>query len=200
MSFWSRGRRGREPVESAEALPGTSELAAVEFWAADQRTVAALDLSQYRLTDLLNRGEPLSVVLLDGPPEDQSQRIPAHPGQAWSRLEAGSSLLVLPPPQPSNPGRHLHRPRQPVEIHIGPFVVSGMVHVPPGSQAAAFLLRQNARFAAVTNAAIRDGGLPGFEQRADVVLVNMRRIDAIQDVGLDEGDWLVPPETSSPRA
>jgi hypothetical protein len=200
VSFWSRGRRGRELDESPETVPGSAELAAVEFWAADQRTVAAVDPSQDRLTDLLNRGDPLSVVLLDGPPEDRSQRIAARPEQPWSQLEAGSSLLVLPPPQPSNPSRHLHRPRQPVEIHIGPFVVSGMVHVPPGSQAAAFLLRQNSRFAAVTHAAIRDGGLLGFEHRADVVLVNMRRIDAIQDVGLDERDRLVPPETSSPRA
>jgi len=201
VSFWSRGRRDKEPEQTPATVPasGPSRLAVVEFWAADHRTVAAVDLSQDRLNDLLNRKDFLSVVLLDTPPEDRSQPIEARPGQEWSQLEVGASLLVLPPPQPTNPNRRLHRPRQPVEILIGPFVVAGMAHVPPGGQAAAFLFRQNARFAAITRAVVRDGGISGFEQRADVVLVNMRRIEKILDVGLDEGESLVPPETSAPN-
>ncbi len=200
MSFWSRGRRDKESEETPEVVAsGSTRLAVVEFWAADRRTVAAVDLSRDRLTDLLNREDFLPVILLDMPPEDRSQLIEPSPGQTWSQLEVGESLLVLPPPQPMNPTRRLHRPRQPVEILTGPFVVSGMVHVPPGGQAAAFLFRQNARFAAVTRAAVRDGGLAGFEQRADVVLVNMRRIGTIRDVGLDEGEALVPPETNAPN-
>jgi hypothetical protein len=162
--------------------------------------VAGVDLGQGRLTDLINQGDSLPVVLLDQVPEDPSQPIEMGVGQIWTQLSVGESLLILPPPQATDPQRRLHRPRQPVEIVIGPFVVSGMVHVPPGAQAAAFLIRQNARFAAVTRAAVRDSGLEGFEQRADVVLVNMRQVDKILDVGLDQPEPLPPTEASAPIA
>jgi hypothetical protein len=98
----------------------------------------------------------------------------------------------------TDPQRRLHRPRQPVEIAVGPFVLTGMASVPPGAQAAAFLLRQNTRYAAITRAAIRDRGLPGFEQRADVVLVNMRLVETIRDLGLDEPEAFAPPGTIAP--
>ena len=200
MSFWSRERRAKELDEAPPtvAAPPPTGLAVVEFWAADHRTVAGLDLSRERLTDLVNREESLSVVLLDVGPEDPSQMVELRPGQSWSQLRVQDSLLILPPPQPANPMRRLHRPRQPVEVLIGPFIVTGMAHVPPGAQAAGFLVRQNTRFAAVTRAAIRDGSLTGFQQRAQVVLVNMQRIEAIRDIGLDEADALVPPEGTAP--
>ena len=198
MGFWSKGRRDKESEQpSNDVRPTPPRLAVVEFWAAGQRTLAGLDLSQERLTDLINREDFLPVVLLDGQPEDLSQPIEMRPGQQWSRLAVGDVLLILPPPQVTDPSRRLHRPRQPVEIVIGPFVVSGMAHVPPGAQAAGFLFRQNARFAPVTRAAVRDSGLEGFEQRAEVVLVNMRRIETIRDVGLDEPEPFASPEATA---
>jgi hypothetical protein len=157
-----------------------------------------VDLSRERLTDLINREEDLPVVLLDEQPEDLAKPIQQRTGQQWSQLSVEDALLILPPPQPTNPLRRLHRPRQPVEIVIGPFRVVGMVSVPPGAQAAGFLFRQNARFAPVTRATVRDSGLPGFEQRAEVVLVNMRRVEKIHDVGLDEPEAIVPPEATTP--
>ncbi len=198
MSFWSRRRRGEEPDEApvAASPPGATRLAVVEFWAPSQRTLVGMDLSRERLTDLVNREEDLPVVLLDEQPEDLSKPIEMRPGQRWSNISIEDALLILPPPQATNPLRRLHRPRQPVEIAIGPFTVVGMVSVPPGAQAAGFLFRQNARFAPVTRAAVRDSGLPGFEQRADVVLVNMRRIGTIHDVGLDEPEAMAGPEAT----
>ena len=201
MSFWSKGRRGKQSDEApAIAAPTATRLSVVEFWAANERTLVGMDLSQGRLTDLINREDLLSVVLLDGQPEDLSQTIEVRPGQRWSQLALEEALLILPPPQATDPTRRLHRPRQPVEIVIGRFVVSGMVHVPPGAQAAGFLFRQDARFAAVTRAAVRDSEREGFEQRADVVLVNMRRIETIRDVGLDEPVVLTSFEATAPIA
>ena len=199
MSFWSRGRRGGEPEEApAAAVPQAADLAVVEFWAPSQRTLAGMDLSRERLTDLINREEYVPVVLLDEQPEDPSKPVTMRPGHKWSHLSIEDALLILPPPQATNPLRRLHRPRQPVEIVIGPFTVNGMVSVPPGAQAAGFLFRQNARFAPVTRATVRDSGLPGFEQRADVVLVNMRHVETMQDVGLDQPEAFVPPEATTP--
>jgi hypothetical protein len=200
VSFWSRGRRHKDADPASAVGASTPRLAVVEFWAADRRTLAGMDLRHERLTDLINREEALTVVRLDERPEDPAQPVEMRSGQEWSRLEVGDVLIVLPPPQATDPHRRLHRPRQAVEIVVGQFVLTGMASVPPGAQAAAFLLRQNARYAPITRAAIRDSGLPGFEQRADVVLVNMRRVETIRDVGLDEPEPFAPPGTIAPNS
>jgi hypothetical protein len=179
-------------------VPVAKHLAVVEFWGASQRTLAAMDLSRERLTDLINREDYVPVVLIDEQPEDLSKPIAMRAGQQWKHLSVEDVLLILPPPQDANPLRRLHRPRQPVEIVIGPFTVSGMVSVPPGAQAAGFLFRQNARFAPVTRATVRDGGLPGFEQRAEVVLVNMQRVETMHDVGLDQPEANASPDWTTP--
>ncbi len=189
MGFFSRGRRGQDPEEPPPAAePAGTSLSVVEFWAAGQRTLAGMDLSQGRLTDLINRQDILPVVLLNERPEDLSQPIELGPSHTWTQFLIWDALVILPPPQQTDPNRRLHRPRQPIEAVIGPFSVSGMVHVPPGAQAAGLLLRQNLRFAPVTRATVRDSGIDGFEQRAEVVLVNMRRVETIRDIGLDEAE------------
>lgn len=199
VSFWSKDQGGKESEAAPSmAAPTVTRLSVVEFWGPDQRTLVGMDLSQGRLTDAINTADFLSVVRLDAQPEDPSLAIDMRPGQRWSRLPVGDALLILPPPQATDPNRRLHRPRQPVEIAIGPFLVSGMAHVPPGAQAAGFLLRQNARFVAVTRAVVRDSQLEGFEQRAEVVLVNMRMIETIRDVGLDEREARFPVEATAP--
>lgn len=199
MSFWSRNDRDKDSGELPEpAGPGATSLAVVEFWAAGQRTLAGVDLSHGRLTDLINRQDIVPVVLLDERPKDLNEPIEMRGDQYWTHFLVWDALLVLPPPQATEPSRRLHRPKQPVEIMIGPFVVSGMVHVPAGAQAAGFVLRQNPRFAAVTRATVRKSGVEGFEQRAEVVLVNMRRVETIRDIGLDETEAIPSSEASTP--
>lgn len=189
MGFWSRGRRNEDSEEPPPAPePAGTGLSVVEFWAAGQRTLAGMDLSQGRLTDLINRQDILPVVLLDERPEDVSQPVQLGPNHSWTQFLVWDALVIVPPPQPTDPLRRLHRPRQPIQAVVGPFSVSGMVHVPPGAQAAGFLLRQNLRFAPVTRATVRDSAIDGFEQRAEVVLVNMRRVETIRDIGLDEAE------------
>ncbi|MEX0625522.1 MAG: hypothetical protein WD402_03155 [Chloroflexota bacterium] len=186
MSFLSKGRRGKESEEPPTDEPTATQLAVVEFWAAGQRTLAGMDLSQGRLTDLINRQDILPVVLLDERPEDLSQPIEKRADQQWTHFLIWDALLIVPPPRATDPSRRLHRPKQPVELVIGPFVVSGMVHIPPGAQAAGFLLRQNLRFAPLTRAVVQDSGREGFEQRAEVILVNMRRVETMRDIGVEE--------------
>lgn len=200
MSFWSRGRSKDADVASVPEGPIATRLAVVELWGPGQRTLVGMDLSQGRLIDLVNRDDPISVVLLDERLEDLSELIEMRADQAWTSLEVEDALLIVPPPQATNPQRRLHRPRQPVEILVGRFVISGMVHVPPGAQAAGFLFRQNVRYAAITRAVVRDTELEGFEQHADVVLVNMHRIDSIHDVGVDQVEAAASPEPMAPSA
>lgn len=188
MSFWSLGRRRKEPEPPPPRpeLPVASSLGVVEFWTADQRLTVGMDLGHRRLTDLVNGQEAVRVVPFEVAPEDPSLPVAMRPDQAWTDLEVEDALLVFPPPQPTDPQRRLHRPRQAVEIRIGPFEISGSVHIPPGAQAAGFLFRQQARFTPITRATVSDTRLVGYEQRAEVVLVNLKLVDVIRDVGLDE--------------
>jgi len=200
VSFWSRGRSKDAEDAPVPAGPISTRLAVVELWGTGQRTLVGMDLSQGRLIDLVNRDEAISVVLLDERLEDLSELIEMRADQAWTSLPVEDTLIIVPPPQATNPQRRLHRPRQPVEMIVGRFVISGMVHVPPGAQAAGFLFRQNVRYAAVTRAVVRDTELEGFEQHADVVLVNMHRIDSIHDVGLDQVETPAAAEPIAPSA
>lgn len=191
MSFWPLRRRRKEPdlpTMPIPARPVAAGLSVVELWTAEQRVTVGIDLSQGRLTDLFNREEKIRVVVLDAPPEDPSKLVEKRPEQEWVELEVEQALLVFPPPQATNPTRRLHRPKQPIEIVIGPFEISGTVSIPPGAQAAGFIFRQNVRFTPVTRAAVRDTRLAGFEQRAEVVLVNLRRVATVRDLGITDGD------------
>lgn len=192
MSFWSIGRRRKvpepPPPPSLPERPVLASLGVVEFWTAEQRLTVGMDLGHRRLTDLVNGQTAVRVVLFDMPPEDPSQPIPMRADQSWTDLSVEDALLVFPPPQPTDPQRRLHRPKQPVEIRIGPFEVFGSVHIPPGAQAAGFLFRLQARFTPITRATVRDTRLAGYEQRAEVVLVNLKLVDVIRDVGVDDQD------------
>jgi hypothetical protein len=178
---WSRGRSRKEPEPeaSAPAQPAETRLAVVEFWTAEQRLTVGM-------TDILNRNDSVRVAMLDMLPEDASTPIEVGPETNWIDLPVGDALLVFPPPQETDPHRRLHRPRQPIEIVIGTFEVSASAHIPPGAQAAGFLLRQGSHFIPVTRAVVRDSQLGGFEQHANVLLVNLRKVATIRDSGLGD--------------
>lgn len=203
MSFWPFGRRPQEPKPSRSAgadRPTTAGLAVVEFWTADQRVTVGMELGQDRVTDLVNRVVTIRVVPFDVPPADLSQRVDMPAGAEWADLEVGEALLIFPPPHVTDPQRRLHRPKQPVDIAIGPFEVSGAVHIPPGAQAAGFLFRQTTRFSPITGATVRDTREPGFELRADVVLVNLRQVRIIRDVGEPQPDAGAPSAATTSQA
>ena len=198
--MWSRGRSRKEPEPeaSAPAQPAETRLAVVEFWTAEQRLTVGMDLSQGRLTDILNRNDSVRVAMLDMLPEDASRPIEVGPETNWIDLPVGDALLVFPPPQETDPQRRLHRPRQPIEIVIGTFEVSASAHIPPGAQAAGFLLRQGSHFIPVTRAVVRDSQLGGFEQHANVLLVNLRKVASIRDSGLGERESLDAADATAP--
>ena len=199
---WSRGRNRKEPEPEAPAPSGPAEtrLSVVEFWTAEQRLTVGMDLSQGRLTDILNRNDAVRVAMLDMVPDDASQPISVGPETNWIDLPVEQALLVFPPPQETDPHRRLHRPRQPIEITIGTFEVSASAHIPPGAQAAGFLLRQASHFIPVTRAVVRDTQLGGFEQHANVLLVNLRKVATIRDSGLAEHETLDPADAAAPPA
>lgn len=188
MSFWPLDRRRKAPEPPSRA-PGDSvvkRLAVIELWTADEHLTVGMDLGNARLTDVLNGDPIVPVVLLDPALNDGSTSVDLRPDHSWHDMDVETVLLAFPPPHLTDPRRRLHRPRQLIDLRSGPFEVSGSVHIPPGAQAAGFLFRQSARFEPVTRASVRDSRSELFEQRAEVVLVNLHRVETMRDVGLGD--------------
>jgi hypothetical protein len=194
VSFLFRDRRAEpdnqpadEPMPEPAASVATVDLAPVEFYTATDHVVATMDAAGERVTDQLNRDGSLPILPQYSDAnwlESGSADATADPD--WVAFDIGEVLLVVPPAQSSDPQRRLHRPRQPVEVSIGPFEVSGSVHVPPGAQASGYLYRVNPHFVPITEAVIRRVEPEPLERRDAVVLVNLQRIDRIEGAGVVE--------------
>lgn len=194
MSFLFRNpepETGDQPVDDLvpdQADPGAIvDFAQVEFYTATDHLVATMDAGGERVTDQLNRDGSLQVL----PPEPGVSWLESGSAEAvsdpdWVAFDIGDVLLVVPPAQASDPRRRLHRPRQPVDLSIGPFQVSGSVHVPPGAQASGYLYRVNPHFVAITEAVIKRVDPEPLERRDAVVLVNLHRVDRFEGAGLIE--------------
>jgi len=189
--FRNRGSQPDErPAEPPPAAPEPAvalELAPVEFFTADDHMVGTIDAGHERVTDQLNRDGAIAILA----PEAEGTWLESAPVEGtkhpdWVSFDVGEVLLVVPPPQQSDPQRRLHRPRQPIDVRIGRFAVSGSVHVPPGAQASGYLYRVNPHFVPVTEAVIRSSEPDPFERRDAVVLVNLRRVERIEGAGVVE--------------
>jgi hypothetical protein len=175
-------------------------VALVEMWTADNRIMVGVDLGDGRLSDLLNGSPILRVVRFEVAPPEGTSSIELRADHVWRDLDVEGVLLAFPPPQATDPHRRLHRPRQLIEFQVGPYDVSGTVHIPPGAQAAGFLQRQGGRFEPVTRAAIRDRRADLHEDRVDVVLVNLHQLASMHDVGLADSAEVELDETAEPQA
>jgi len=178
-SLFSRWRRrvvpqpvtdGRAPVR-AQARPERVE---IEVFTADGSGRVGIDLDADRMTDLLNHASHLLVW-------DR-----AAPGGEPVELVTDAVLLVIPPVQLTDHRRRLHRLRQALRIRIGPYAVTGHLHVPPGAQAGGYLMRINPRFVPLTDAIIEHAGPEPVARRADVLLVNLHQVEVLKEISEED--------------
>lgn len=161
---------GRAPVR-AQARPERVE---IEVFTADGSGRVGIDLEADRMTDLLNRASHLLVW------------DPAAPGGEPVELATDTVLLVIPPVQLTDHRRRLHRLRQALRIRIGPYDVTGHLHVPPGAQAGGYLMRVNARFVPLTDGIIEHAGPEPVARRADVLLVNLHQVEVLKEISEED--------------
>jgi hypothetical protein len=165
-------RRPSGPSAPEVAPPAPQLLATVEIYDAGGSHGMEIDTGGARITDLLNATEA-------GPPSRAATDEKADRELEWLPLDLDTVLLLIPPPRTTDPQRRLHRPRQPVRVQVGPYVVTGGAHVPPGTQATAFILRHRQHFVPLTDASIRnESGDTDFD--APVVLVNLALAESIR--------------------
>lgn len=188
MSFWN-WRRGTSPVatEGSAAVSLATELAPIELYTADARIVAWIDPDGHRVTDLLSakdeirlwRPSPGPLDALDAPdPEAPDAVPPSDQGGDWQTLATEMVILAMPPEWRSSRQLRLHRRLRRAAVTVGPFSVTGNVHLPPGAEAGWHLLTRS-RFLPLTDAYILHNGDPPFEHVVSVVIVNTSHIVSI---------------------
>lgn len=119
-----------------------------------------------RMTDILQAGEPFSFLS-----ENELTQ--------WQEILPDDTLLVVPPPHVSAPELRLPRNQHQVLIGAGNYRVMGTAHLRPGEQDDP-MLRATRRFLPLTDATFSRGAGP--EERADVVIVNLRRTSSFDVV------------------
>ena len=170
-------RRSRDADAAPAPPPGLTvppHPIGVRLFTADGSGDVEIESGTHRITDVLNAPEPLHI--RSAPEKDGEAR------GAWVEVDVDDRdeiMVVVPPPQDTNPLQRLHRPGQEVSMRIGPYVVSGEAHVPPGSDATGFMLRHRPHFIALTRAVIQQSGEPDIS--IPVAIVNLRIADSLRD-------------------
>ncbi len=163
---WLLRRKG----DAEPSPPAGRELLPIRLYAADTVVPAHVAPEGERITDILRRGDELSV-LPDG-------RDPDEP-DGWMSVNPEAMLLVVPPPHVSHPELRVHRHRETVQVRIGPYRVTGTAHLRPGEEDDPYL-RATQPFLPLTDAVIEQPEAP--PEPVEVVIVNFRRIDEFRVV------------------
>ena len=187
----SRGTDSRPPA----LLPGLTieqHPIDVRLYTADGSGDVQVLAGSGRITELLNSSEPIQL-RADPSASDGGET-------AWIEVDVPGRdeiLLVVPPPRDANPLQRLHRPAQDISMRIGPYLVTGEAHVPPGAEAVGFLQRHRPHFVPLTRARIHSPWEP--EQTVSVAIVNLWMAEAISAASLAEPEGSPQPAPAAPE-
>ena len=185
MTFWN-WRRGPGPSATvgSAAMAVSDDLAPIELYTADARIVGWISPNGMRVTDLLSTQDELRLWRPSPGPLD-AVHPPAVEGAPrgddhgeWETLPTARVILAMPPEWRASRQLRLHRRLRRAAMGAGPFSVTGNVHLPPGGEVSAHLLRGQA-FLPLTDAYILHNGEPPFEHVVSVVLVNTLHVGQI---------------------
>jgi hypothetical protein len=169
MPFWSLRSGTTSPVAEGTAVPeAEATLELVELYLGGEPLPAMIDAEGQRMTDLLHGRLALQVRLTDG-------------GE-WVSVYADDILLAAPPPFVTRPDRRLHRVRRRITARVGPYLVSGIVHLQPGARLDLHMLQRRLRFLPLTTAVITRDDDPGFERLRPVAIVNLAHLRELREV------------------
>lgn len=160
------------PVPSSAAEPSQAALGrvVVEVFTADGSGRVGIECGGERITDVLNAATTVRLHGQDGASDEPVD------------LQTDDLLLVIPPDQATDARRRLHRLRHPLRLRVGPYELTGHLHVPPGAQPSGYLMRVSPHFVPLTGAIIEHAGPEPVARRADVLLVNLRRVEVLKEI------------------
>jgi len=165
------------PVETQDvAHEATGPLLPIELYTVSGHQLGWMGPVTGRTSDQLNGTDPLRVAELheaNGDTHADREVIDEDHGLKWSEPERDELLFVVPPPLLA-PNRHLrlHRRLEEISLDVGPFTITGLVHIRPGSEVGDFIFHSNRRFLPLTRVEVRQDDEPNWWRSFGVVIVN----------------------------
>jgi hypothetical protein len=157
------GRSVDTTAPDARPAPPPPPQVAVRILTAEGATEVELEGGGERVTELLNSLPEIRVRPPTLASADEAE---------WVRADLDEILILIPSAQDTDPTRRLHRPGQHIRIRVGPYVIDGAAHVPPGAEAIGFLGRHRPHFVPITGATIT--GVDGSNAFSEpVAIVNL---------------------------
>jgi hypothetical protein len=186
VTFWNwRRGPGASATQGSTAVAASSpDLAPIELYTADSRIVGWIAPNGQRVTDLLTSKDDLRLWRPSpGPLDETGGPVATDPTKAgengeWQSLPTARVILAMPPEWRASRQLRLHRRLRRAAVLAGPFSVTGNIHLAPGVEVGAHLLRQQS-FIPLTDAYLLHNGEPPFEHVVSVVIVNAAHVSQI---------------------
>jgi hypothetical protein len=188
-------RRKEPPLADAPAPPqpaGSGPGIPFEGITEDWRLVGRM-VVEGRLSDALNRREPIALREMQWAPMDGSEQLAAAPG--LKSVDPYDLVLViggddsLPVMTEAERSAHkVHKVSYEVGLEVPPYRVIGTVMLYPGYEPARLLERSNEMFVAVVNATASMAGETISPPGTDVILVNRQYLRGVEQIDARTGE------------
>jgi hypothetical protein len=146
-----------------------------------------------RLSDALNKREPIALADVKWAPMDGTDQLAPAPG--LKSVDPYDLVLViagehsLPPMTDAERSAHkVHKVTYEVALEVPPYRVIGSVMLYPGYEPERLLDRSNDMFVAVTNATATMGGQTVSPAGTDVILVNRAYLRGVEQIDARTGE------------
>jgi hypothetical protein len=163
-----RMHAARTAAEQEATRPARPGLDPIRLVLADRLLDGWTRTDGQRMTDLLQRGDPIPFLPADAR------------GEAWTEFLPYDVLLLVPPPHVSAPEVRVHRQRHEVMVRVGEWVVSGTAHLRPG-EGTDYYLRATRPYLPLTDAMFA-GPNDGYPHEVETVIVNLVRVEEFREV------------------
>ena len=180
------------PVEKAPHPVGSGPGVPFEGLTEDWRLVGRM-LVDGRLSDALNRREPIALADVHWAPMDGDDALEAAPG--LKSVDPYDLVLViagegsLPAMTEAERSAHkIHKVTYEVGLEVPPYRVVGTVQLYPGYEPIRLLDRSNEMFVAVVNATATMGDRLVSQTGTDVILVNRAYLRGVEQVDARTGE------------
>ena len=168
MPFWKVQRAARaNATDGSAARDLTPSIEPIRVFTTDRHLDGWIVATQERITDVLNARESIRICV------DATADV-------WETIDRDDILMVAPPEHTTNPDRRVHRRKNRLVAQVGPYVVTGMVHLQPGISLEPYLLRTRQHFLPITDAHVTSRIDPAFGQELEVVIVNVRNLTELR--------------------
>lgn len=164
MPFWKVQRStGANVTDGSAARDPTPSIEPIQVFTSERYLGGWVVATQERMTDVLNARESLRICV------DATADV-------WETIDRDDILLVAPPERSTDPQRRIHRRKDRIVAQLGPYLVTGTVHLQPGISLDPYLLRTRQHFLPMTDAILRSRIDPTWEQQLPVVIVNVQHM------------------------